>query len=129
MPTGALDQVAFQYAVYTAVDLALEHPAEAAQVLLEWAPDDSAEFHEEVARSLVGYVGDRLNRSPSGLTYELADELLAARGIDENLRRRFRSCLETCDFARFVPASAKTERRTEVLAEASELIEALERSW
>ncbi len=90
---------------------------------------DSAEFHEAVARSLVGYVGDRLNRSPSGLTYELADELLAGRGIDETLRRRFRSCLETCDFARFVPASARAERRAEVLAEAIRLIETLERSW
>ncbi len=93
------------------------------------ADSDSAEFHEEVARTLVGYVGDRFNRSPSGLTYELADELLAGKGIDEDLRRRFRSCLETCDFARFVPASAKVERRAEVLYEAIDLIDALERAW
>jgi hypothetical protein len=87
------------------------------------------EFHEAVARALVAYVGDRFNRAPSGLTYELADELLAARGVDEGVRRRFRSCLETCDFARFVPGSARAERRVEVLDDALELIDALERAW
>lgn len=90
---------------------------------------DGAAFHEEIARTLVSYVGDRFNRAPSGLTYELADELLAGRGVDEALRLRFRSCLETCDFARFVPASAKAERRAEVLVEATELIDSLERAW
>ena len=90
---------------------------------------DGAAFHEEVARTLVGYVGDRFNRAPSGLTYKLADELLAGRGVDESVRRRFRSCLETCDFARFVPASAQAERRAEVLEEAIELIDTLERAW
>ena len=90
---------------------------------------DGAAFHEEVARTLVEYVGDRFNRAPSGLTYELADELLAGRGIDESARRRFRSCLETCDFARFVPSSSKAERRAEVLNEAVALIDTLERAW
>jgi len=90
---------------------------------------DGAAFHEEVARTLVGYVGDRFNRSPSGLTYELADELLTGRGVDESVRRRFRSCLETCDFARFVPSSGRVERRAEVLDEAIQLIDALERAW
>ena len=89
---------------------------------------DSASFHETVARTLVEYVGDRFNRAPSGLTYELADELLAGRGVDEIVRRRFRACLETCDFARFVPASSKAARRSEVLEEATKLIDTLERA-
>jgi hypothetical protein len=90
---------------------------------------DAGEFHEEVARALVAYVGDRFNRSPSGLTYDLADELLAGRGVADEVRRRFRSCLETCDFARFVPSSGKAERRAEVLDEALALIDTLERAW
>jgi hypothetical protein len=90
---------------------------------------DSAEFHEDVARTLVEYVADRFDRAAAGLTYELADELLAGRNVPQDLRRRFRSCLETCDFARFVPASAKPERRTEVLEQASKLIDDLERAW
>jgi hypothetical protein len=89
---------------------------------------DSAQFHEEVARALVEYVADRFDRSAAGLTYELADELLASRGLDEELRRRFRACLETCDFARYVPAASAQERRTEVLSEAGAIVEQLEKA-
>lgn len=89
---------------------------------------DAAAFHEELARALVGYVADRFDRSPTGLTYDLADELLGSQGVPAALRRRFRGCLESCDFARFVPATAKTERRREVLEEAAGIIEELERS-
>ena len=88
---------------------------------------EAAEFHEELARTLVGYVADRFNRSAAGMTYESADDLLASRGVDTELRRRFRTCLETCDFARFVPATAKSERRGEVLDEAQRLVEEMER--
>lgn len=88
---------------------------------------DSAAFHEELARTLVEYVADRFNRPPAGLTYELADELLASRGVKPELRRRFRACLESCDFARFVPAAGKSERRAESLDEAAGLIDELER--
>lgn len=89
---------------------------------------DSAGFHENVARALVEFVADRFNLPSAGLTYDLADELLASGEIDPGLRRRYRSCLETCDFARFVPAAGEAERRAEVLEEASELIERLERA-
>ncbi|HXV76656.1 MAG TPA: hypothetical protein VD788_10085, partial [Candidatus Polarisedimenticolaceae bacterium] len=84
-------------------------------------------FHEELARTLVEYVADRFNRSAAGMTYELAEELLASRSVPDALRRRFRSCLETCDFARFVPSAGKSERRIELLTEAREVVDGLER--
>jgi hypothetical protein len=90
---------------------------------------ESAAFHEDVARTLVDYVADRFNRSAAGLTYDLAEDLLSSRGIDPKLIRRYRSCLESCDFARYVPAASKSERRSEVLEEASEVVDALERAW
>jgi hypothetical protein len=90
---------------------------------------DSGSFHEEIARTLVEYVADRFNRSSAGMTYELADDLLASKKVDADLRRRYLSCLERCDFARFVPASAQSERRTEVLDEAERVVEQLERAW
>jgi hypothetical protein len=90
---------------------------------------DSAAFHEQVARTLVAYVADRFNRSAAGMTYELADDLLASREVDGELRRRYRACLEQCDFARFVPASSQAERRVEVLDEAGEIVDQLERAW
>ena len=87
---------------------------------------DAAGFHEEVARTLVAYVADRFDRSPTGLTYDVADELLSSRGVDPDLCRRYRASLEACDFARFVPSAGKTERRSELLAEATSIVEALE---
>jgi hypothetical protein len=89
---------------------------------------DSASFHEELARTLVGFVADRSNLSAAGMTYDTADELLGAKGADPELRRRFRSTLENCDFARFVPTASLTERRTEVLEAVTALIEDLERT-
>jgi hypothetical protein len=89
---------------------------------------DTGEFHEAVARSLVDYVADRFDRSASGMTYDLADQLLASREVDEDLRGRFRGCLESCDFARFVPASDAPERRSDVLNEALDLVDRLEKA-
>lgn len=91
------------------------------------ASADTAAFHESVARALVGYVADRSDRSPAGLTYDVMDDLLAGRGADEETRRRFRNCLERCDFARYVPDSGSAERRDEVVTEARALLDALER--
>ena len=54
---------------------------------------------------------------------------LAARGVDAELRRRYRGCLERCDFVRFVPEAARVERRTEVLDEADAILAELERAW
>lgn len=89
---------------------------------------DSGTFHEEVARTLVEFVADRFNLAPAGLTYDRMDDLLVARGVDPELRRGFRGCLEACDFARFVPSSGSAERRREVLDQAGKLIEAMERA-
>ena len=90
---------------------------------------EDAPFHEEVARALIEYVADRFNRSGTGLTYDLADQLLSGNQIDPALRQRYRSCLEACDFARYVPATVGSERRSEVLDEAERILAELERAW
>ena len=89
---------------------------------------ESTAFHEEVAGALVDYVADRANRSATGLTYDELEELLAARGVSADLRRRYRACLESCDFARYVPDSGRPQARTDLVAEARALIRALEDS-
>jgi len=88
---------------------------------------DSGEFHESVARAVVEYLADRFGRSASGLTYDLAEELLAGRGVEADLRRDVRTCLETCDFARYVESSGETARREEIHSQAAELIDRLEK--
>lgn len=86
-------------------------------------------FHQEVARTLVDYLADRTNRSAAGLTYEAADKLLADKDVEPLLRGRFRACLEACDFVRFVPEASQTGRRVEILDEASDILEQLDRAW
>jgi len=90
---------------------------------------DSSSFHQEVAFALLDYVADRENRSAAGLTYEEVDVLLARRGVDEALRRRYRSFLERCDFARFAPDAPSASSRAEASAEARAIITALEAAW
>jgi len=90
---------------------------------------DAQAFHQAVAHALVDYVADRENRSGAGLTYDQVDDLLARRGVDEGLRRRYRGCLERCDFARFVPDAPAASNRTEILHEARAIIVALEEAW
>lgn len=87
---------------------------------------DAGAFHERLARVLVDYVADRFDRSASGLTYDLAETLLAREGVPDALRARFREVLETCDFARFVPASGEADRREETLRRVRELVDGLE---
>ena len=79
-------------------------------------------------RALVEFVADHFDRSPAGLTYELADELLQSHGVAPELRARFRACLERCDFARYVPGSESSPRKAEVLGEAMQLVDQLEKA-
>lgn len=90
---------------------------------------EPAAFHQEVAHALVDYVADRANRSGAGLTYDEVDALLAQRGVEEGLRRRYRSCLERCDFARFVPDAPSASSRADVVREAREILTALDAAW
>ena len=89
--------------------------------------EDRFEFHEEVARALLDYVGDRFDRSSSGLTYDDVERLLASRSVPADLVRRFRECVESCDFARYVPAASRSERRAETLREARDLLSRMEK--
>ena len=90
------------------------------------SPATATSFHEDVAGALVDYVADRANRPASGLTYDQLDEILAAKRVDAELRRRYRACLEACDFARFVPDSGRPEARGQLVQEAQSLVRALE---
>jgi hypothetical protein len=88
---------------------------------------DAEAFHGRAGRALVEYVADRFDRSAQGLTYDVAEDLLASRGVDAEVRRRFRTCLEGCDFARFVPGNDAVDGRRETLREARAVLDLLEK--
>jgi BatD DUF11 like domain len=90
---------------------------------------DAIAFHEEVARALVEYVADRTNRPAAGMTYDELEAILVEKGVSPELRRRYRTCLETCDFARFTPDAGRGTAREDLTREAREIVQALEEAW
>ena len=61
-------------------------------------------FYASIERAVLGFVGDRLNLAPSGLTRQQLDERLAARAVAEPERHALHALLDECDRARFAPS-------------------------
>jgi len=78
----------------------------------------SLEFHMAVARALSGYLGDKLNIPPSGLTHPSIDALLAERGAGEEARVEMLRCLDACDYARFAPVAPGPEEMSRLVEQA-----------
>jgi hypothetical protein len=98
------------------------------EALRRMSPASSRSFYAAVALALTEYVADKFDTSAAGLTHQRIEELLAARGVREGLRRSFHRCLEACDFARFAPASADSGEMARTLRGAEDTLIALERS-
>ena len=87
---------------------------------------------------MFGVTGDLARRRLFPALYELEEDgdlgipvigVSRSSDDDEALRRRYRACLERCDFARFVPDAKTAPSRTEVAAEARAIVAALESAW
>lgn len=91
-------------------------------------PGKSREFHAEVAHAVTGYLGDKLGVSAAGLTHDLIDELLIARGVEDATRGEVRRCLERCDYAGFAPVAPGLAEMTELAGMAEQAIANLERT-
>lgn len=90
------------------------------------SPERSREFHQEIGRALTGYVGDKLDIPPAGLTHERIESLLAGRLVDGPLRADLLECLHACDYARFAPVAPGLAEMKELLDRAGRLIVSLE---
>jgi hypothetical protein len=91
------------------------------------AQGKARDFSAEIGRALTGYLGDKLNVAPSGLTHERIESLLSSRGAPEPLRLEVRRVLEACDFARFAPVEQDAAAMQRDLDETGQLIGRLER--
>ena len=80
-------------------------------------------FHAELARALLSYVGDRFNRSGSGLTREEIRDLMA--GLDPEVVAEYDGVLETCDAARFAGEASDLESRSRLVERAESAIRKL----
>ena len=86
-------------------------------------------FYADVSRALRQFVGDKLNVSATGMTYEMLRERVVEAGAPEEIAGRLVQVLERCDAARFAPGSMAGEQLRGMLGEAESLLVALEASW
>jgi hypothetical protein len=86
------------------------------------------EVHESIGRTIVEFVADHFDRSPAGLTYDAVENLLVSRAVNQELIERTRRCLETCDFARYVPRAGESDRVDELFTDARDILERLEKA-
>lgn len=63
-------------------------------------------FYEEVLKALWGYLSDKLNIPVSELSRETASDQLLQSSVDEDSINRVMNLLDTCEYARYAPASA-----------------------
>ncbi len=80
------------------------------------------EFYAEIHTAVTGYIADKFNVSPYGLTTDKIAELLQQRSVPTSIIDEVRRLLEKCDFARFAPASIGEEDIKQTLALAEEVM-------
>lgn len=82
-------------------------------------------FYEEVMKSLWTYLSDKLNIPVAELNKEKVTIVLKEKNTDELLIKQLIDVLNTCEFARFAPASGKEEMGN-LYEEAIKIISTLE---
>ena len=87
---------------------------------------NSQDFHCEVSRALLQYLGDKLNLSAHGLTKDRIASELTVKGVKEDNINLLLKLLDSCDFARFAPGSSSPEEMNGFLKQAEEVIVKLE---
>ena len=79
-------------------------------------------FYEALELAVLGFISDRLNVAPSGMTRLQLNERLALSGIEEEDRRDLLVFLEACDQARFSPSRPSPEAMERSYRDAAALI-------
>ncbi|MGN0191152.1 MAG: BatD family protein, partial [Candidatus Cryptobacteroides sp.] len=84
-------------------------------------------FYEELHKSLVGFVADKLNMPMSELSKENIALRLAEGGVPEPIAAEYANLLNECEFARYAPSSDSSLMRTHY-DKAAELISTIDSS-
>jgi hypothetical protein len=71
---------------------------------------DARRFYDQAAAALSGFLSDRFNLPEIELTGDHLERILSQNSIRREILEETRSCLQECDFGRFVSASASTDK-------------------
>ncbi|OGC75888.1 MAG: hypothetical protein A2145_07155 [candidate division Zixibacteria bacterium RBG_16_40_9] len=91
--------------------------------------DNGKEFYSEIAKAILGYLGDRLNLPSASLTKEDLNRELGFKKFDNNQINQVLELLDTCDFARFAPASYEKSEMESFYQKAVSTLVGLEENW
>ena len=84
-------------------------------------------FYDVIFKTLQGYFGDKFHLPSSGITGTIVDEVLAPKGVKENILKKTRALFEDCDMARYAPSSLDAKKMGESFRSALEIIDYFER--
>ncbi len=87
------------------------------------------EFYAEIAKAILGYLGDRLNLASASLTKEDLNRELGFKKFDNDQINQVLELLDTCDFARFAPASYEKSEMESFYQKAVSTLIGLEENW
>jgi hypothetical protein len=95
-----------------------------AKLLLSGA--DPEAFYTEISRALWTYVADKLGIDRAELSIDNVTETLGEKNVPPELIGRIKECLESCEFARFAPASALQVEKQKMYDSAASIIVEME---
>jgi hypothetical protein len=84
-------------------------------------------FHEEILKSIWGYLSNKLNIPVSDMTRSNAVSVLKEKGINDSEIEKLTGILDTCEYARYAPSASGTEA-TALYENASQFIRSVENS-
>ena len=92
------------------------------------AKTDARRQYDRAAAALCGYLADKFNLSEIELTDDNLERTLSDRSIPQETVKEARACLQDCNFARFVSASASPDKIRELSSRIGKIIDVIERS-
>lgn len=71
--------------------------------------NENSKFYEETSKAIWGYISDKFNLSMSELSIDLINDKLLQKGVQEIDIKEVKNILETCEYARYSPASDQSD--------------------
>ncbi|MEW6088200.1 MAG: BatD family protein [bacterium] len=88
---------------------------------------DKKDYCHLIAKSILGFIGDKLNIAEMGLTSETLKDILKVRNISEDAQKRIIEFLDKCDYIEFSPVEPEPGWRNKIYDEAKEIVLFLEK--
>ncbi|MBC8184499.1 protein BatD [candidate division KSB1 bacterium] len=91
------------------------------------SPNTQKQYYAEVAKSLLGFLGDKLNIPSAGIITDEVEDLMKNKNVKEDVIKQYLLCLKMCDYQRFAPSDAQLEEMEIFFDEAKQAIVSLEK--